>query len=87
MPTELKLLSQVYIRMMRTRLRNRAAALDKQYEDDMKDIKDELAALQKRCPHPPEHRFYEADPSGNHDSSSGCDLCGKGKAAGGLGYY
>lgn len=51
------------------------AALEKEFEAKREILRQELRAAQKICKH--EHTTYHPDPSGNNDSYTECDVCGK----------
>jgi hypothetical protein len=50
-------------------------ALDKDYKIKKDLLKEKLREAQKKCDHPV--TTYHPDPSGNNDSYTECDVCGK----------
>jgi len=50
-------------------------ALDKEYKTKRDALKATLKEAQAKCDHP--KTTYHPDPSGNNDSYTECDVCGK----------
>jgi hypothetical protein len=49
--------------------------IERQHETTLKMLDEDLAAVRTKCPHL--ETTYHPDASGNNDSWSECDLCGK----------
>ncbi|HNV97497.1 MAG TPA: hypothetical protein PKL13_04330 [bacterium] len=54
---------------------NALEALDKEYQSKKQALLNTLKEAQNNCSHPSTTSF--PDPSGNQDSSTECDICGK----------
>lgn len=56
-------------------LKRELKVLETVYDEQKTELRKKIVALQEQCPHP--KSTYYPDASGNNDSWSECELCGK----------